>query len=728
MVTVMTHNNPSLSRLNALTFVMRTSLLGVSFSLVSTPLHLARADDASAEPAVLPELTVSGDSVPGSAGAGYREESTSVGILGNKSLQNTPYSVDVYSRELMDNLQARSIADVTKLDASVSLSSGDLISENNSVAIRGLSPDSETGQKLDGMNFRSRAKDLPLEHIESVDILKGAGGFLYGFGAPGGIINYTLKRPTDAPTRTLNLQLMDSGLPLVHGDLGGRFGADNRFGYRINAVHESGDTYINEGESRRNSASVALDWRITPDLVWQVDALKANHNRKGGQWAVVSNADGQSSNFTPATPIDPIDGDKRLAPEWTSYESIQETWGTDLSWQMSEDWSLQLAHRQSDSYRLFHLPGIFANTDDVYSAYLWSYNNLFESEQSQLQLSGEISTGFVRHELVAGASLTETVSSKSGSLGQSGNLGTGNLSDPEDFAEPYGRLPKSAAEVKEYSRVKRSELFLSDTLRVGQNWDLIIGARHGNLKDEFGDYDESKITPSLAVIHRPVAWLSLYASYIEAFEQGGVAPETAANAGEVFDPMISEQQELGLKIDRDDWSVNAAIFRLQRGLSYTNSDNVFTQNGEARFQGVELSTKTRISSQWRLSASALWLDARNKKTGDTSLDGERIQGVAREQLKLYGEYRVNGIPLTLSAGAQYVGKRPADPRGQWEADAITLLDAGARYKLAAGRVPVTLRLNIENLTDEAYWLMSSGSSFLAQGAPRTVKLGAQIDF
>ena len=182
-MTVMTHNNPSLSRLNALTFVMRTSLLGVSFSLVSTPLHLARADDASAEPAVLPELTVSGDSVPGSAGAGYREESTSVGILGNKSLQNTPYSVDVYSRELMDNLQARSIADVTKLDASVSLSSGDLISENNSVAIRGLSPDSETGQKLDGMNFRSRAKDLPLEHIESVDILKGAGGFLYGFGA-----------------------------------------------------------------------------------------------------------------------------------------------------------------------------------------------------------------------------------------------------------------------------------------------------------------------------------------------------------------------------------------------------------------------------------------------------------------------------------------------------------------------------------------------------------------
>ncbi|MCL7942448.1 TonB-dependent receptor [Marinobacter sp. ATCH36] len=676
----------------------------------------------------LPELTISGDSVPGSAGAAYRSEAASVGVLGNKSLQNTPYSVDVYSRELMDNLQARSLSDVTKLDASVTSSAGDLVAENNTLAIRGLSPDFDTGQKLDGMNFRSRAKDLPLEHVETVEILKGAGGFLYGFGAPGGIINYTLKRPTEAPTRTLNLQLMDSGLALIHGDLGGRFGTEDQFGYRINAVHESGDTYINDGESRRNSASVALDWRITPDLFWQVDALKANHNRVGGHYSVTPNADGQSGNFTPAEPLDPIGGDERLAPEWASYESIQETWGTTLNWQWSQTWGMQIAHRQSDNYRLFHMPGIVANVDGDYTATLYSYNNLFESEQTQLMVSGEANTGFVRHELVAGASYNETVASNSGPLNLFVDLGSGNLSDPEEFMEPRQRLPKSAAKKQEYSRVKRQELFLSDTLRVGQSWDFIAGLRHGNLKDEFGDYDESEITPSLAVIHRPAEWLSVYASYIEAFEQGNVAPERAANAGEVFDPLVSEQLELGVKIGRDDWSANAAVFRLQRGLTYTNSDNIFTQNGEARYEGLELSTKARIGSQWLLSASALWLDARNEKTGDPSLDGERVQGVAREQVKLYGEYRVAGIPLTLSAGAQYVGERPVDPQGRWNVDPVTLFDAGARYDVQAGGTPVTLRLNVENLTDEAFWYSQSGRSSLEQGSPRTIKLGAQIDF
>ena len=65
------------------------------------------------------------------------------------------------------------------------------------------------------------------------------------------------------------MQVMDSGLALIHGDVGGRLGPDDRFGYRVNLVHESGDTYINDGESRRNSGFIALDWEITPDLVWQ---------------------------------------------------------------------------------------------------------------------------------------------------------------------------------------------------------------------------------------------------------------------------------------------------------------------------------------------------------------------------------------------------------------------------------------------------------------------------
>ena len=150
----------------------------------------------------------------GDAEKAYRVEDANVGVLGNKLLQDTPYSIEVYSSDLIKNKQARSLADITKGDASISLMQDNLTTENNSLNIRGLIPDQFTGQRIDGMPTYSKSKDLPLEHLERLEILKGASGFLYGFGTPGGIINYVLKRSTDAPFRSLNMQVMDSGLAL----------------------------------------------------------------------------------------------------------------------------------------------------------------------------------------------------------------------------------------------------------------------------------------------------------------------------------------------------------------------------------------------------------------------------------------------------------------------------------------------------------------------------------
>ena len=218
----------------------------------------------------------------GDAEKAYRLEDANIGVLGNKLLKDTPYSVEAYSSDLIKNKQARSLADITKGDASIGLLPDSLVNDRSRLRIRGLESDQIIGKAIDGLVASIDGLALPLEHLERVEILKGASGFLYGFGTPGGIINYVLKRPTDEPFRSLSMQVMDSGLALVHGDVGGRFGADDRFGYRVNLVHESGNTYINDGESRRNSGSIALDWEITPDLVWRADALVSKHMRKGG--------------------------------------------------------------------------------------------------------------------------------------------------------------------------------------------------------------------------------------------------------------------------------------------------------------------------------------------------------------------------------------------------------------------------------------------------------------
>lgn len=674
----------------------------------------------------LSTLKVQGLGMNGAANNAYRVGDVFAGALGNLSKQNTPFTIETYSEDYISNLQARSLGELTKFDAAISLSGNNLLTENNAFSIRGINPDFDTGQKLDGMNFRSRAKDLPLEHLERVEILKGAGGFLYGFAAPGGIINYVLKRPTDEFKASVSTQIMDSGLLMAHGDVGGRVGPDDVFGYRVNVVSEAGDTYVDDSEAYRKSASVAADLRITPDLTWQVDALIAERKSYGGYFSISPNSDGSFQDSTISDIISPIDGDKRLVPDWTRYESEHITTGTDLLWQINNNWHNKLSYRYSTSYRNPLMPILNVDDEGNYSAMLYYYNNLFRSYQTQNVLSGIIETGAVTHNMAFGLSHTRTVSSNSGTI--SIPLGSGNLSSPVEFERPVSHLDKENATFNYYSRVTRKEAFISDTLNVGDSWDFILGARYGSLEDKYGDYKESEITPSVAAIYRPVEWLSIYASYVEAFEQGATAPNTAANAGEVFEPLISKQYETGIKIEHDHWSTNMAVFQLQRGLTYEDDNDVFTQDGEARYEGIELSTRGKINDYWLVGASAMWLDATNRKTTDESLEGEPIQGVADKQFRLYSEYQVPNTRLTLTGGAQYTSKRPLDNFDEWHVGSVTLFDLGARYEIDFNKQLLTLRLNVENLTDKAYWLTSAGSSSIAQGAPRTIKLGAQLDF
>ena len=675
----------------------------------------------------LTTVTVQATTIPeGSEARAYSTKSASLGALGNKTLKDTPYSMEVFSRDLIDNKQAQSLAEATKGDASIALSGSNLTGENNAFAVRGIAPDFYTGQRIDGMATRSRAADLPLENFDRVEILKGASAFEYGFGAPGGVLNYILKRPTEEPLRRIGTQVMDSGLFGIQGDLGGRVSEDKRFGYRLAAVHEEGDTYINGGRSKRESASLAVDWRIRSDLIWRADVLVAEHARYGGYWALVPNSNGIANNYTAAAPLSPINGSERLAPTFTRYGSVHQGWGTDLGWQLNPEWRAELAYRRAVNGREFNAPAIFADAQGNYSMRVWNTANRFESAQTQATLQGKVKTGVIRHDLVGGYSMTSTTSFYSPTL--STTVAGGSLSDPSNPDNPYTSYVSYHDARDEYDKIFRRELFASDTLHIGESVDFILGARHGRLEDRYTSYDRATVTPSVAAVYRPLNWLSTYASYVEALEEGAIAPSTAANAGQVFDPLKSTQHELGVKAEGSDWTATAAVFRLQNGLTMTDSSNVYSQDGEAHYQGLEAGLKMRLGSQWMITSSAMWLDAKAKKTSSSETDGKRIQGVASNQFSQYAEYRVKGLPLTLTAGARYIGKRPLDEANNWSVSAVTLFDAGARYDTELQGYRTVFRLNVDNLADKAYWVTIPTYSYLQQGAPRTVKLSMQLDF
>jgi iron complex outermembrane receptor protein len=61
-------------------------------------------------------------------------------------------------------------------------------------------------------------------------------------------------------------------------------------------------------------------------------------------------------------------------------------------------------------------------------------------------------------------------------------------------------------------------------------------------------------------------------------------------------------------------------------------------------------------------------------------------------------------------------------------DSWTRLDVGARYGLRVQGHPVQLRANVENVADKSYWAGSFNDGYVTQGAGRTFKLSASVDF
>ncbi len=680
----------------------------------------------SGHSATLSTVTVTADAPSdGTAANAYRATASSLGALGTKSLRDTPFSVNVVTRDLLDNQQAHSLVDAVKSDAAVAQGSNYTNGTGEVLSVRGLLLGYRNNYKLDGQDMIGflGAPQMPVEHLESIEILRGAGGFLYGFGTPGGIVNLVTKRPTDTPVRSIAIEGTGSGALLVHGDLGGRFGENDRFGYRINAVDEQGDTYVKDGgHIKRRSASVALDWRLTPDLVWSVDALQQERRVNAVYYQLVPNANGLASNYAIAAAPAAVDGSTRLASPFTYSDSRSTTFGTSLAWHFAPRWDARLSYRHWEQDMQSNHSFLFANAAGVYSEQQISLPARVKSEQAQLLVTGGFDTGSVRHDVTLGISASDIHAQESNDF-KSQVLGTATLANPGGFADPG--LSTTWIDGGWTFPERQRSLFASDTLHFGEQWDLILGARHNRFTSN--SYDRSAVTPTLAAVFRPVSWLSAYGSYVEALEQGATAPRTATNANEVFPPVKSKQIEFGLKTEQTDWSAAASVFRTTQALTYTTSTGRYSQDGEARYQGVELSGKAKLGRPWTLLASAVFLDAENTRTSLGQYDGLRTPGASKRQFAAYAEYEVTGLPLTFTGGWRHVSARPLDMANNWSLPGYATFDLGARYVTRVAGARTTFRLNLDNVGDKAYWLMA-GSNRLIQGAPRTVKLGAQFEF
>jgi iron complex outermembrane receptor protein len=217
---------------------------------------------------------------------------------------------------------------------------------------------------------------------------------------------------------------------------------------------------------------------------------------------------------------------------------------------------------------------------------------------------------------------------------------------------------------------------------------------------------------------------------VESLQEGEAVSATSgyANAGEVLDPLVSQQWELGIKTDGAQWSGTAALFQVEKTSEYLNtSNNTLVQDGKTVFQGLELGATARLSRQWSLGGNLMLLHAEYEKGSGTN-KGNDVAGAPDMVVTAQVAYRVPAAPgLQVRLGAKHTGETPLRTDNSLYVDSYTLFNLGATYDTQVQGYATTFRANVSNLTDEKYW-MYQYADYIKPGDPRTLNVSATVNF
>jgi iron complex outermembrane receptor protein len=104
---------------------------------------------------------------------------------------------------------------------------------------------------------------------------------------------------------------------------------------------------------------------------------------------------------------------------------------------------------------------------------------------------------------------------------------------------------------------------------------------------------------------------------------------------------------------------------------------------------------------------------------DPLLEGKKAPSVPTYEVRMTGEVDLPFVPgATITAAVFHSGPAAYDDMNTFNVPAWTRVDLGARYVYMIDKTKMTARFNVENLTDEAYWIAGYGSGSVAQSGAR----------
>lgn len=683
------------------------------------------------EVTTLPTVTVTGESTTPTYAGGQVSTGSRMGLLGEKDFMETPFSTITYTDKYMADIQAMDIQEViSKTDPAVFMSgvSGEHL---ESYSIRGL-PSAVADVTVNGLAGMGGYHRNSPEMFERVEVLKGPSALLNGMppkGSAGGAVNLVSKRAGNDPLTRFTASYMSDSHFGGHIDLGRRFGENKQFGIRFNGAYRDGETAVNDQDKKVTLASLGLDWR--GERVRLSADLYQTKDRVYGMTRGLTLAPGVSVPKPPKP-------DVAWNPPWAYYDNTDKGAMLRGEFDLNDQLMVYAAAGTSKSEidTLMGVPLVFNEAGDFRTNFS-GVSDRMKRKSAEVGLQGKARTGAVGHQFAINATYYDEEYVLRGYRNVLPQDWVTNIYNPV-----WGPAASRPANIPAITRTdtRLTSIGVADTLSFAQDRiQLTLGVRRQQvINDSFNAmtgartgerYKESATTPAVAFLVKATDNISVYGNYIEGLSQGAMAPNTAANAGEVFAPYKTKQREVGIKFDLGEFAHTVSVYEIKRPSSYTDPiTNVFSFGGEQRNRGVEWGFFGSPISNVRLMGGIAYSDAEVTKAAVAANEGKQATGLPKWQAKLGAEWDVSAMQgLTLTAHANWADKQYLSADNSLSIPSRTVFDVGARYVTKVSGNPLTLRATVTNVTNKAYWAKPHFTS-LGLGAPRTFLLSATMDF
>lgn len=690
------------------------------------------------------------------AAAPYKVNRLSSGKF-TEPIVNTPKSITVLSKELLDDKNATSLREIGRTTAGVTLGSGEGGNAfGDRFFIRGF--DARNDVFIDGI--RDPAVSIRENFFtEQIEILRGPASSYAGRGTAGGAINIVTKQAADRNfynaestfgtdrTRRLTLDVNQVISPTFAMRAGGMF-------------QDAGVAGRDVTTDNRWGGFIATKWTPTDNV-----KITANYVHTDLSGIPDFGVPYYKQGNVPVTEVG-VPRETWYGFRYRDFQKAKQDFGT-VTGEFRVNENLTLSNRSRAERSVLNYIGTLPEqpkTSNPNPA-LWTFS---ANPQSRYQVTDVLAnqsdatykfdTGPWKHTAVVGAefanekvSIDRYTGLASEAAGSSAFSGSGALANQSIFNPAYTDLPfySSPTLIGNPTRynVDTKSVYLIETANYDDLLILNGGVRYDGYSITSSNNTASNATSADlvnyngGVVYKPLPIGSIYAAYATSSNPFGAELDgTAADYGG-FSPTLSPTQILGPERNKGvemgtKWElfdrhllVSGALFRTDKTNARETVNNVLQSGAAYRIQGIDLEAGGNITDRWSLFGGLVLMKSKVTQTAIAGNVGLQLANIAHESFSLLTKYKLDGgweiggqaIYRSKIYGGTFAANTGTELPSYWRFDAFVEKKVNEN---------LSMKLYVQNLTNALYYdtLYRSAAPFVAVGPGRAAYLVTTAKF